>query len=221
MFTSRSLLLLTVVVGASAVMVRDKAPDFTATTVSNGEFVDITLSDYTKSGKWVVLFFYPFDFTFICPTEILTFSKLTKEFAEKNTQILGVSADSHHVHMAWSKTKREDGGLGEEVEYPLVADTTSEISIKYGVLTNDTSVGYHGAPLRATFIIDPTGTIRYMNVFDEQVGRNIDEVMRAIDAFQYAETHAGEGCPANWEKGKSTIKTDHDGKLEYLKVFKP
>jgi len=204
---------------AHGVMVRDKAPDFTAMAVEGDQFKQVSLSSYSKAGKWVVLFFYPFDFTFVCPTEILTFSEKAAEFASKNTQVLGVSCDSHHVHLAWTKTPQKDGGLGNSVNYPLVADIQKTISESYGVLTHDESVGYVGAPLRATFIIDPSGTIRSMSVNDEQVGRNIDEVMRLLDGFQYADSHQGEGCPANWNPGKMTIKANPTESKDFFEAM--
>jgi len=197
-------------------MVRDKAPDFKAQAVVGEEFREVTLSEFTKAGKWVVLFFYPFDFTFVCPTEILSYSNKAAEFESKNTQVLGVSCDSHHVHLAWTRTPQEDGGLGKSVNYPLVADVTKELTKSYGVLTNDTSVGYNGVPLRATFIIDPSGTVRSLSVNDEQVGRNIEETMRLLDGFQYADSHPGEGCPANWQSGKKTIQASPDGSKDFF-----
>lgn len=134
-------------------------------------------------------------------------------------QVLGVSCDSHHVHLAWTRTAREDGGLGDQVEFPLVADITKDISRAYGVLTMDPSVGYFGAPLRAVFVIDPKGVIRSVTVNDEQVGRSIDEVMRVVDGFQYAESHAGEGCPANWQPGSQTIKANADDSKAFFKEW--
>lgn len=198
---------------------RDIAPDFSATAVVGDKFETVSLKQYRDAGKWVVLFFYPFDFTFVCPTEIMSFSEKAKEFEKKGVQVLGVSCDSHHVHLAWTRTPRAEGGLGNAVEFPLIADITKEISRAYGVLTTDTSVGYVGAPLRGVFIIDPKGTIRSVTVNDEQVGRSIDEIMRVVDGFQYAESHAGEGCPANWKLGAQTIKADHDGSKEFFREW--
>lgn len=222
MTPSRALLLLALVGAASAMLgPRDKAPDFTATAVvEGGKFEDVTLSSYSKAGKWVVLFFYPFDFTFVCPTEIIGFSEKQKEWEAMNVQVLGVSCDSHHVHLAWTKTPREDGGLGQEVTFPLVADINKDITKDFGVLTMDPSVGYFGAPLRAVYIIDPSGTIRSVTVNDEQVGRSIDEVVRVVKGFQYADSHPGEGCPANWDAGKATIKADPVGSREFFANWK-
>lgn len=213
------LTLLALTASASGLMVRDKAPDFKAQAVVGEEFEEISLSQYTEAGKWVVLFFYPFDFTFVCPTEILTFSEKAAEFEAKGVQVLGASADSHHVHLAWTKTPQEDGGLGTAVNFPLVADITKEISTDYGILTNDPTMGYHAAPLRATFIIDPSGTIRSITVNDEQVGRNIDETVRLVEGFQYADSHAGEGCPANWKPGKDTIEANPKGSKAFFKAM--
>jgi alkyl hydroperoxide reductase subunit AhpC len=198
---------------------RDIAPDFTATAVVGDKFESVSLKQYLDAGKWIVLFFYPFDFTFVCPTEIMSFSEKAKEFTQKNVQVIGVSCDSHHVHLAWTRTPRAEGGLGNAVEFPLVADITKEISRAYGVLTTDPTVGYVGAPLRGVFIIDPTGKIRSVIVNDEQVGRSTEEIMRIVDGFQYAEAHAGEGCPANWKLGAQTIKADHDGSKEYFREW--
>ncbi|KAG8469574.1 hypothetical protein KFE25_006029 [Diacronema lutheri] len=198
---------------------RDVAPDFSATAVVGDKFETVSLKQYLDAGKWTVLFFYPFDFTFVCPTEIMSFSSKAQEFAKKGVQVVGVSCDSHHVHLAWTRTAREDGGLGNQVAFPLVADITKEISRAYGVLTMDPSVGYFGAPLRAVFVIDPKGIIRSVTVNDEQVGRSIDEVMRVVDGFQYAEAHAGEGCPADWQPGAKTIKASADASKEYFREW--
>jgi len=149
----------------------------------------------------------------------MSFSSKAQEFAKKGVQVVGVSCDSHHVHLAWTRTAREDGGLGNQVAFPLVADITKEISRAYGVLTMDPSVGYFGAPLRAVFVIDPKGIIRSVTVNDEQVGRSIDEVMRVVDGFQYAEAHAGEGCPADWQPGAKTIKASADASKEYFREW--
>ena len=197
------------------VMVRQQAPDFTATAVVDGKFEEVSLSDYVNAGKYVVLFFYPFDFTFVCPTEILTLSERAKEM--EGVQVLGISTDSHHVHLAWTRTPQEDGGLGSGVSFPLIADTTKSISRDYGVLTMDATVDYVGAPLRGIFIIDPSNTVRSMTVNDEQVGRNIDEVVRVVKAFQHSDKNPGVGCPANWAPGKETIKANPWESKEYFK----
>ena len=191
------------VASGHGVMVRDQAPDFTATAVVDGKFEEVTLSELTKAGKYVILFFYPFDFTFVCPTEILTLSEKAKELKSEGVEVLGISCDSHHVHLAWTRTPQEDGGLGSAVNFPLVADTTKEISREYGVLTTDPTVDYVGAPLRGIFVIDPKGTIRSVTVNDEQVGRNIDEVVRVVRAFQHMSVIPAGDAPPEVEE---TIK---------------
>ena len=198
---------------------RDIAPDFTAQAVVGQEFQEVTLSDYTKAGKWVVLFFYPFDFTFVCPTEIISFSERAAEWEEMGVQVLGMSTDSHHVHLAWTRTPRADGGLGQEVTFPLVADINKDISKSYGVLTMDPTVGYFGAPLRAVYVIDPNGIIRSVTINDEQVGRSIDEVVRTVQAFKHSEANPGHGCPSNWKPGAATIEANPAGSKAFFKEW--
>jgi alkyl hydroperoxide reductase subunit AhpC len=164
-----------------------RAPDFTVTAVVNGDFKDVSLAD--SRGKWTVLFFYPLDFTFICPTEITEFSKRIDEFKELNSVVLGCSTDSHHSHKAWIKN-----GLGE-VKYPLLADITREVSRQYGVLMED-----KGFALRGTFIIDPEGKLRYAQMNDTGVGRSVSEVIRTLAALQ-----TGELCPVEWKPGQKTL----------------
>jgi alkyl hydroperoxide reductase subunit AhpC len=189
-------------------LVQKKAPDFKATAVlPDGSFKDIKLSDY--KGKWVVLFFYPLDFTFVCPTEIIAFSDKIKEFQAIGAEVLGVSVDSHFSHLAWRNTPRKDGGLGE-LGYPLVADLNKSIARDYGVLIEDA-----GIALRGLFIIDPEGVIRAATVHDLPVGRNVDEAVRVIKAFQFVAKH-GEVCPANWTEGKATMKADPKGSKSYF-----
>ncbi len=158
-------------------------------------------------GKWVVLFFYPMDFTFVCPTEILSFADAQKKvLAGLNTVTLGCSVDSHFVHMKWCKTPLDQGGIGE-IGIPLLADVNKEICDAYNVLIrhgND-----RGVALRGTFIIDPNGVLRQITYNDLPVGRNVDEVIRLVKAFQFVEEH-GEVCPAKWKgKGDPTMKPDH------------
>ena len=202
---------------AASLMVRDQAPDFTAMAVVDGKFEQVTLSELTKAGKYVVLFTYPFDFTFVCPTEILTLSEKAKELKAEGVEVLGISCVSHHVQLAWTRTPLEVGGLGSAVSFNLVAVVTLEISRAYGVLTTDPSVDYVGAPLRGVFIIDPTGTIRSITVNDEQVGRNIEEIVRVVRAFQHSDKNPGVGCPANWAPGKETIKANPWESREFFK----
>lgn len=178
-------------------LVTQKAPDFKGTAVVNKEFKDISLADY--KGKWVVLFFYPLDFTFVCPTEITAFSDRVEDFKKLNTEIIGCSVDSKFSHLQWINTDRKQGGLGD-LKYPLLADMTKSISRDYGVLMENV-----GHTLRGLFLISPDGVVKYGVVHDNAVGRNVDETLRVIQAFQHnAET--GEVCPANWSKGKDTIK---------------
>jgi alkyl hydroperoxide reductase subunit AhpC len=186
--------------------VTSQAPDFKATAVIGESFKEIKLSDY--KGKWVALFFYPLDFTFVCPTEIIEYDTKLDEFKKLGAEVLGVSIDSEYSHLAWKKTSRKEGGIGD-VKYPLVADVTKEISKSFGVLLDT------GVALRGTFIIDPAGVIRQATINDLPVGRNIDEAIRLIKAFQFADKH-GEVCPANWDEGKKTMKADPKGSKEYF-----
>lgn len=190
-----------------AARVGQPAPDFTATAVVDGQFKQVTLSDYR--GKNVVLFFWPLDFTFVCPTEIVAFSDASAKFAERNTQLLGVSIDSHYTHLAWTKTPRAEGGLGK-IAFPLVADLTKEISRNYGVLTADGSVAYRGL-----FLIDKQGTVRHLLINDLPLGRSVDEALRMVDALTHFETH-GEVCPANWKPGAKSMKADPTGAKTYF-----
>jgi peroxiredoxin (alkyl hydroperoxide reductase subunit C) len=167
--------------------VGQRAPDFTCKAVVNGEFKDVSLSDWDK--KWRVLFFYPLDFTFICPTEITEFSKRIDEFKELNAVVLGCSVDSHHSHKAWIKN-----GLGE-IKFPMLSDMTREISRQYGVLLEDV-----GHTLRATFIIDPDNKVRFMQINDNDLGRSVSEVLRCVSALQ-----TGERCPVEWKPGQKTL----------------
>jgi alkyl hydroperoxide reductase subunit AhpC len=185
-----------------AVHVQKEAPAFTAMAVVNEEFKEISLSDYR--GKYVVFFFYPLDWTFVCPTEIIAFSDATEEFKKRNTVVIGASIDSHFSHLHWIKTKRQEGGLGG-LEYPLVADLTKKISTDYGVLLEG------GIALRGLFVIDREGIVRHITINDLPLGRSVPEVLRILDALQYFEKH-GEVCPANWQPGADTIDTKHPEK---------
>ena len=172
--------------------VTKEAPDFAAEAVVNSEFRTVKLSDY--KGKYVVLFFYPLDFTFVCPTEIIAFSDKIDEFHKRGAEVIGVSVDSKFCHLAWIKTARADGGLGG-LRYPLVSDLTKTISADYGVLMDN------GVALRGTFLIDRNGVLRHSLINDLPLGRNIDETIRMIDALHFFEQH-GEVCPANWKPGR-------------------
>nr|XP_033780106.1 peroxiredoxin-2 [Geotrypetes seraphini] len=172
------------------------APDFHATAVVNGEFKDLSLSDYR--GKYVVLFFYPLDFTFVCPTEITAFNNSVATFHKLNCEVIGASVDSHFTHLAWINTPRKEGGIGP-LNFPLVADLKHSIAKDYGVLKEDEGIAYRGL-----FIIDHKGILRQITVNDLPVGRSVEEVLRLVQAFQHTDTH-GEVCPAGWRPGSSTI----------------
>uniref|UniRef100_A0A3B3C943 Thioredoxin-dependent peroxide reductase, mitochondrial n=1 Tax=Oryzias melastigma TaxID=30732 RepID=A0A3B3C943_ORYME len=172
------------------------APAFKATAVHNGEFKDLSLADF--KGKYLVLFFYPLDFTFVCPTEIISFSDKANEFHDINCEVVGVSVDSHFTHLAWINTPRKAGGLGN-IHIPLLSDLNKQISRDYGVLLEGP-----GIALRGLFIIDPNGVVRHMSVNDLPVGRCVDETLRLVRAFQFVETH-GEVCPASWTPDSPTV----------------
>ena len=168
------------------------APDFAATALVGEEFKNIKLSDY--KGKYVLLYFYPLDFTFVCPTEIIAFDEKLAEFKKRNTEVLGVSVDSQFSHLAWNKLERTKGGLGG-VRYPLIADLNKNIARSYGVLLEDA-----GIALRGLFIIDKEGIIRHLLVNDLPLGRSVDEAIRVLDALQFVEKH-GEVCPRRMAQG--------------------
>jgi peroxiredoxin (alkyl hydroperoxide reductase subunit C) len=188
-------------------LVTKQAPDFTAQAVMpENTFAELKLSSFR--GKYVVLFFYPLDFTFVCPTEIIAFDKKLDQFKERNCEVIGVSVDSHFSHFAWKNTPREKGGIGN-VRYPLVADIKKEIAQAYGVLL-DGSVA-----LRGLFLIDKDGVVRHAVINDLPLGRNVDEALRMLDALQHAERH-GEVCPANWTAGDEGMKATAEGVADYL-----
>lgn len=175
-------------------LVGSKAPNFTLPSTKNMEKLDIPVSLEEYKGKWLVLFFYPLDFTFICPTEITALSDRTQEFKDLDAEILGVSTDSVHSHRAWINTPREKNGLGE-LNYPLASDITHSLSRELGVLIEDA-----GITLRGLFIIDPEGVIQHATVNNNNVGRNVDEVLRVLEACQ-----TGGLCPANWKPGQALL----------------
>ncbi len=180
--------------------VGQEAPDFTATAVFDQEFKTIKLSDY--KGQYVVLFFYPLDFTFVCPTEIIAFSDRYSEFSDLNTEVLGVSVDSEFSHLAWIQTDRKEGGIGE-IAYPLVSDIKKEISSAYNVLDPDA-----GVALRGLFIIDREGILQHATVNNLSFGRSVDETLRTLKALQYVQSHPDEVCPAGWKEGDKTMIPD-------------
>lgn len=170
------------------------APDFEMNSTKNLETLEekVKLSDY--EGEWLVLFFYPKDFTFVCPTEITALSDRYEEFRDENCDILGVSTDTESVHRAWIHTSRDDNGLGE-IKYPLGADPTHRVSRAYGVLNEE-----EGVAQRGLFIIDPEGIVRYQVVTDDNVGRSVDETLRVLKALQ-----SGGLCPSDWKPGEKTL----------------
>lgn len=188
-------------------LVTQPAPDFTAQAVMpDNSFTSLTLSQYR--GRYVVLFFYPLDFTFVCPSEIIAFDKKLGDFRKRDCEVIGVSVDSHYTHWAWKNTPREQGGIGK-VQYPLVADLSKSISRDYGVLVGDE------VALRGLFLIDKQGVIRHAVINDLPLGRNVDEALRMVDALRYVETH-GEVCPAKWREGEEAMRPDADGVASYL-----
>ncbi|MBU7585293.1 MAG: peroxiredoxin [Nostoc sp. TH1S01] len=180
--------------------VGQQAPDFTATAVFDQEFKTVKLSDYR--GKYVVLFFYPLDFTFVCPTEITAFSDRYEEFKKLNTEVLGVSVDSEFSHLAWIQTDRKSGGVGD-LNYPLVSDIKKEISAAYNVL--DPAAG---VALRGLFLIDKDGIIQHATINNLAFGRSVDETLRTLQAIQHVQSHPDEVCPAGWQPGDQTMTPD-------------
>lgn len=189
------------------VLVNRPAPDFKATAVlGDGSFKDIKLSDY--KGKYVALFFWPLDFTFVCPSEIIAHENRRKAFEDRGVQLIGVSIDSQFTHYAWRETAVDKGGIGK-VGFPIVADVQHEIVRAYGVEHQD------GVAFRATFLIDKNGVVQHQTVNNLPLGRNVDELLRLVDALQFTEQH-GEVCPAGWKKGEEGMKADAKGVADYL-----
>ncbi len=176
-------------------IVGQKAPDFKMVTTKNVDTLDVEVRLEDYRGKWLVLFFYPLDFTFVCPTEILAINERAQEFEELNCEILGVSVDSVHSHRAWIETPKEKGGLGR-LNFPLASDITKEVSRAYDVLIEE-----KGVALRGLFIIDPEGVVRYQVVHELNVGRSVDETLRVLKALQ-----TGEMCAANWKPGEPALQ---------------
>ena len=186
-----------------ATLVGKPAPKFKTQAIVKGQIKEVSLDEY--KGKWVVLFFYPLDFTFVCPTEITGFADRVADFSSRGAEVIGVSIDSQYSHLAWYNTPRNKGGIAG-TDYPVLADVTKQISRDYGVLMED-----KGIALRGLFIINPDGVVVNETVNFLGVGRNVDETLRLIDAFQH-NAKTGEVCPANWTKGKDTINTKEAGK---------
>lgn len=187
-------------------LVQQPAPGFKAKAVVNGEIKEVSLDQF--KGKYVILLFYPLDFTFVCPTELCAFSDAAEGFRQLNCEVLGVSVDSEYTHLAWSQLERKKGGLAP-LNVPLVADLDKSIARKYGVLVNES------VALRGLFIIDPQGIVRQSTVNDLPIGRSVEEATRLLQAIQFFEQH-GEVCPANWKPGSSGMKADPEGSKAYF-----
>lgn len=189
------------------ILVTEEAPDFKAQAVMpDNSFKEIALSEYR--GKYVVLFFYPLDFTFVCPSEILAFDSKVEEFRSKNCEVLGISVDSHYSHFAWRNTPVKEGGIGQ-IKFPLIGDLNKKISLDYGVLFNGE------VALRGLFLIDKEGVVRHQVVNDLPLGRNVDEALRMVEALQFHEKY-GEVCPANWKPGEEGMTPTAEGVASYL-----
>ena len=189
-------------------LVTQEAPDFTAEAVMpDNSFAEVKLSGYR--GKYVILLFYPLDFTFVCPSEILAFNKRIGDFKTKNCEVMGVSVDSKFTHLAWKNTPVENGGIGN-VQFPLLQDLTKEIARSYGILLDES------VALRGLFLIDPNGRVRHAVINDLPLGRSVTEALRMVDALQFVETHGGEVCPANWQEGEEAMKASTAGVAAYL-----
>lgn len=186
------------------------APEFTATACVGNEFKDIKLSDYR--GKNVVLFFWPLDFTFVCPTEIVAFNQKYDDFAERNTQLIGASVDSQFTHLAWQKTPQSEGGLGP-IKFPMIADLNKKVAEAYGVLLPDGSVTYRGL-----FLIDKEGVVQHTLINNLPLGRSVDEALRMVDALTHFEKN-GEVCPADWRPGDKAMKAGVDESKEYFEQW--
>ncbi len=184
------------------------APDFRATAIIDQDFKTLSLQDYR--GKYVVLFFYPLDFTFVCPTEIIAFSDRHSEFTALDTEILGVSVDSEFSHLAWIQTERKLGGIGD-INYPLISDLKKEISQAYNVLEPDA-----GIALRGLFIIDPDGILQFMTINNFSFGRSVDETLRVLKAIRHVQSHPSEVCPVGWQEGDKTMISDPVQSKQYF-----
>ena len=189
-------------------LVTNEAPDFTAIAVMPDNTFNEAFSLSALRGKYVLLFFYPLDFTFVCPSEILAFNKAVDAFKAKNCEVVGISIDSHFSHLAWKNTPINEGGIGN-VQFPLVADLDKSISENYGVLLD------MGIALRGLYLIDKEGIVRHQVVNDLPLGRNVEESLRMLDALQFTEEH-GDVCPANWKKGDDAMEPTAEGVAKYL-----
>jgi peroxiredoxin (alkyl hydroperoxide reductase subunit C) len=188
-------------------LVTKPAPDFKAQAVMpDNSFEELQLSSF--KGKYVILFFYPLDFTFVCPTELIAFDRKLGEFKKRDTQVIGVSVDSAFSHLAWKNTPVNEGGIGN-VQYPIVSDLNKQITRDFGILFNESIA------LRGLFLIDKAGIVRHAVINDLPLGRSIDEALRMVDALQFHEKY-GEVCPANWKAGEEGVKATHEGVAAYL-----
>ena len=186
-------------------LVGQKAPEFSLDAVHNGQFKSIALDDF--KGKWLVVFFYPLDFTFVCPTEILAFSDRIAEFHDADAEVVGVSVHSKFTHLAWTEKPRDNGGI-QGLKYPLLSDLDKKMAVDYGVLNG-------GVALRGLFIIDPDGVVQHATINNLAVGRSVDETLRVLRAFQFTREH-GEVCPANWQPGADSMKPDPVGSKDWF-----
>nr|WDB00674.1 peroxiredoxin [Cavernulicola chilensis] len=191
----------------SCLLIGKKAPNFTATAMYDQEFHTVNLSDYL--GRYIILFFYPLDFTFVCPTEITAFSDYYKQFQKLNAEILGISVDSEFSHLAWSQIERKAGGLGD-LNYPLISDLKKSISNSYHVLTEE------GIALRGLFIVDPQGIIQHSTINNLAFGRSVQETLRLLSAIQYVQSNPEEVCPADWNPGDKTMFSTPIGSKDYF-----
>jgi peroxiredoxin (alkyl hydroperoxide reductase subunit C) len=190
-------------------LVGKPAPDFKLQAYDDGEIKEVSLSDY--KGKWVYLLFYPLDFTFVCPTEVLKFGEMAGEFRKRNCELLGISVDSQFVHKAWVETDYDKGGLGGKLDYPLVADVNKQAARDYGVLIEDA-----GVALRGLFLIDPDGVVIHNVTNFLPVGRSAKEALRTLKAFQFVSENDGQVCPADWDEGDDTMGASSEGMQKYL-----
>jgi peroxiredoxin (alkyl hydroperoxide reductase subunit C) len=190
-------------------LVGKNAPEFTLQAFHDGEIKEVSLSDY--KGKWVFLLFYPLDFTFVCPTEVLKFGEMASEFRARNCELLGISVDSQFVHKAWVEADYAAGGLGGKLDYALLADVKHEVARDYGVLIEDA-----GVALRGLFLINPEGVVVQNVTNFLPVGRSAKEALRTLKAFQFVAENDGQVCPADWDEGDDTMGASSDGMQKYL-----
>jgi peroxiredoxin (alkyl hydroperoxide reductase subunit C) len=192
-------------------LIAKEAPDFKAKTLLGDNRIESEFTLSSFRGKYVILFFYPLDFTFVCPTEILAFDEKLDEFKNRDTEVIGVSIDSVYTHLAWKRTPVEKGGIGP-IKYPLVSDLKRSIANAYDVLLEDETA------LRALFLIDREGIVRHAVLNDTSLGRNVNEALRMLDALRHHDEH-GKVCPANWEEGGASLDPSTEGVVDYLSKF--